>query len=142
VFFARSQQFECMPVSSNITAKEVIEHHLLSVQLDISGVTNRGLFLKSDEEEQLFNSTECPCEVLFGVDENGMIMRQPVGHLLIKNKALGGARRTQKPRFKTTFRSYRSVSDEERLMERISEVIQSRRYQTFGYLRLCPLFDF
>jgi len=78
---------------------------------------------------------------MFTTHINTYKTRTRAGHLLIKNKALGGARRTQKPRFKTTHRSYRSVSDEERLMERISEVTQSL-YQTFGYLRLCPLFNF
>ena len=46
------------------------------------------------------------------------------GHLVIKNKALGGARRTQKPRFRTMYRTFRSTSEEERLMEHMSEVIQ------------------
>ena len=47
---------------------------------------------------------------------------------MIKNKALGGARRTQKPRFKTTYRSHRTISEEERLLERISEVMLSQQY--------------
>ena len=79
VFYSKDQKFESIPVSSNITAAELIGHHDISVQLDISGITNRGLFLKSSDEEQLFSTSECPCEVLFGVDDNGKIVRQPVG---------------------------------------------------------------
>ena len=48
------------------------------------------------------------------------------GHLVIKNKALGGARRTQKPRFRTMYRTFRSTSEEERLIEHMSEVIPSQ----------------
>ena len=91
IFYSRDQKFEPIPVSSNITAAELIGHHDISVLLDISGITNRGLFLKSDEEEQLFNSSECPCEVMFGVDDNGRIVRQPVGECV----CVGGGRREE-----------------------------------------------
>ena len=56
-----------------------MEHHDISVQLDLNGITNRGLFLKSETEELMFTAMECPCEVLFEVDENKNLVRLPVG---------------------------------------------------------------
>ena len=66
-------------MGKSITATQIIEHHDISVALDINGVTNRGLFLKSDTEELMFTGTECPCDVLFEVDESNNLVRQPVG---------------------------------------------------------------
>ena len=40
---------------------------------------SRGLFLKNGEEEQIFGTGECPCEVLFEVDASGKVTRLPVG---------------------------------------------------------------
>lgn len=77
--FVGKKDFECIVVNSNITASEVMEHHDISVQLDLNGVTNRGLFLKSDTEELMFTGAECPCDVLFELDENKDLIRQPVG---------------------------------------------------------------
>ena len=66
-------------VVNSITAAQVINHHDISVQLDLNGVTNRGLFLKDETGEQMFTGTECPCEVLFQMDESRNLVRQPVG---------------------------------------------------------------
>ena len=52
------------------------------MRLDLIGVTNRGLFLKSDAEELLFTDVECPCDVLFDTDDSGNPSRQPVGEYI------------------------------------------------------------
>ena len=79
IFFSRTKEFESIVVHSHITVHNVIKHQDIVVQLDLQGVTNRGLFLKTPEEETLFSNTECPCEVLFETDHKGVLKRQPVG---------------------------------------------------------------
>ena len=50
----------------------------------------RGLFLKSKDEEHIFSTAECPCEVLFSVDASGKITRQPVGECVCVCVCEGG----------------------------------------------------
>ena len=79
VFYNRRQNFEIITVPSYASASDIIEDRDLSVQLDISGIANRALFLKSQDEEHIFTNTESPCDVLFEVDEEGVLVRRPVG---------------------------------------------------------------
>ncbi len=72
-------EFDSFVFPATVTTREVIEDRDVSVALDLRGITNRGLFLKSDEEERIFGRAECPCEVLFQVDASGKVTRMPEG---------------------------------------------------------------
>ena len=77
--FISKKDYECIVVGAGISAMQIIEHRDISVQLDLNGVTNRGLFLKTSTEECMFTGTECPCDVLFDEDEDRNLVRQDVG---------------------------------------------------------------
>ncbi len=79
--FVNKKDYKCIVVSAGITASQIIEHPDISKQLDLNGVTNSGLFLKSDQSEELFTGAECPCDVLFLFTEDGSgnLVRQNVG---------------------------------------------------------------
>jgi len=66
-------------VTKTTSAGKILDHHDISVQIDVQGLTNCGLFLKTDGEEEMFDSSECPCELLFEEDSSGAPVRQPVG---------------------------------------------------------------
>jgi hypothetical protein len=132
LFYGDKGQFETITVSSKATAQEIVDHRDVQVQLDIVGINNRGLFLKAENNESLFNSTESPSDALFTLDGNGRVARLSVGQLVVKNKALHGARRTQKlPKVhRAATLISRKTSSEARKMREISEVY--REHQWFG----------
>ena len=66
-------------VTVTTCAGKILDNHDISVQIDVQGLTNCGLFLKTDMEEEMFDSSECPCELLFEDDLSGAPVRQPVG---------------------------------------------------------------
>ncbi|XP_064387985.1 uncharacterized protein LOC135336189 isoform X2 [Halichondria panicea] len=126
VYIDNQKDFECIYVSPHATDTEIIQHREISVKLDMTGVGNRGLFLKLRDSEQPFGLGESPCDVLFEMNINGELRRLPVGHLVVKNKALGGGRSTSRITRRwinrsTTHRPVRSVSDEGKKLEEISE---------------------
>eukprot|EP00731_Ephydatia_muelleri_P017763 Em0010g861a len=88
--------FECIVVPTSITASDVLQHHDVAAKVDLLGIANPGLFLKS-REESLFDSNECPCDALFAVID-GKIERQSTDYLLVKNKAIGGSQFTSRPK--------------------------------------------
>ncbi len=69
-------------MSPHATDTEIIHHREISMKLDMSGVGNRGLFLKGREGEQPFGLGESPCDVLFELDFNGELKRLPVGECM------------------------------------------------------------
>ena len=73
--FINSTDFEAVCVPVTMTALEVLELHDISQRLDLSGIVNRGLFLKSSREEHMFDSNECPCEALFFINDAGAVVR-------------------------------------------------------------------
>ena len=79
VYYNRHQDFEVVTVPSYATASDILNDRDLKVQLDISGIDNTGLFLKTREDEHMFTNLESPCDVLFELDEDGVLRRQPVG---------------------------------------------------------------
>ena len=64
------KDFECIYVSTHATDTEIIQHREISVKLDMTGVGNRGLFLKLRDSEQPFGLGESPCDVLFEMRVN------------------------------------------------------------------------
>ncbi len=66
-------------MSPHATDTEIIQHREISVKLDMTGVGNRGLFLKLRDSEQPFGLGESPCDVLFEMNINGELRRLPVG---------------------------------------------------------------
>jgi hypothetical protein len=79
VFYNRHQSFEVVTVPSYATASDILNDRDLKVQLDISGIDNTGLFLKTRDDEHMFTNLESPCDVLFELDLDGILRRQPVG---------------------------------------------------------------
>ena len=79
VFYNRHQNFEVVTVPSYATASDILNDRDLKVQLDISGIDNTGLFLKTRDDEHMFTNLESPCDVLFELDLDGVLRRQPVG---------------------------------------------------------------
>ena len=79
VYYNRHQNFEVVTVPSYATASDILNDRDLKVQLDISGIDNTGLFLKARDEEHMFMNLESPCDVLFELDLDGVLRRQPVG---------------------------------------------------------------
>ena len=79
VFYNRHQNFEVVTVPSYATALDILNDRDLKVQLDISGIDNTGLFLKTRDDEHMFTNLESPCDVLFELDLDGVLRRQPVG---------------------------------------------------------------
>ena len=79
VFYNRHQDFEIVTVPSYASASDILDDRDLSVQLDISGIANRGLFLKTQDDEHMFMNLESPCDVLFEVDEDSVLRRRPMG---------------------------------------------------------------
>ncbi len=73
------KDFECIYVSPHATDTDIIKHHKISMKLDMTGVGNRGLFLKGPQGEQPFGLGESPCDVLFELSFNGELKRLPVG---------------------------------------------------------------
>ena len=74
-------------VPTSITASDVLQHHDVAAKVDLLGIANPGLFLKS-REESLFDSNECPCDALFAVID-GKIERQSTGELTSLKEAGG-----------------------------------------------------
>ncbi len=70
-------------VTTATTADKILEDHDISVQIDFQGITNCGLFLRTDTSEEMFDSSECPCDLLFQPDITGAPVRQPVGEWAI-----------------------------------------------------------
>ncbi len=79
VYIDNQKDFECIYVSPHATDTEIIQHREISVKLDMTGVGNRGLFLKLRDSEQPFGLGESPCDVLFEMNINGELRRLPVG---------------------------------------------------------------
>ena len=60
-------------------ASRILEHRDISVLMDMEGIANCGLFLKTDMGEEMFDASECQCDLLFDQDLSGAPVRQPVG---------------------------------------------------------------
>ncbi|XP_065884487.1 uncharacterized protein [Dysidea avara] len=100
VTFFSDGKFEVIPALTTITANEIVEAQEIMFHRDLRGMGNPGVFLKNtDSQDVLFGSNECPFKVLFDVDSSGALRRLPVGHLLVKNKALGAGKRYRTTRF-------------------------------------------
>ncbi|CAI7997422.1 hypothetical protein GBAR_LOCUS2146 [Geodia barretti] len=123
VVFYGEEEFEALAVSSNVTAEEVVNDNDIQIQLDKTGINNSGLFLKTDFDERLFSSCECPCDVLFTLHSNGQVVKLDAGRLVVKNKALHRGKMTVKlPKVHRAMSLVsRTMSIERREMEEISE---------------------
>lgn len=125
VFLGGLKEFESIFVSHHATASDVIEHEAIRLRLDVTGVANRGLFLKSQDNEQPFGVGESPCDALFAQETSGGLRRLSVGRLVVRNKALGGGRSSTRVtrRINRTINRpmKRTISEEGRHLEEISE---------------------
>jgi hypothetical protein len=88
-----------------ITAQKVISHPTIATQRDKLGMSKCSLFFEGKEGETVFLPQECPCDILFAVNEHGLFEKANSGKLFIRNSTVGGGSTRLTATYRTRFNS-------------------------------------